>query len=290
MPMAQWGGGHHHLPHLGAAVRDEDGAVLVDVHERAALVHELGGEVDAVLGRQHAQPALPPRVRLGGEAMGGEAMGGEVMGGEAMGGEAMGGEAMGGEAMGGEAMGGEERRARGRGINTLLKSATFARRAATSADATSSRHARGTRHAWSPIGCPKWVTSSCAYRLASRRASVPTPSSAASWSTMASVMSMPCGPPKPRKAVCGGWCVLHTTPRQRSDGHLYELSTCSRAPGWSEAAKSASWAWLCVRATPALCGLRCCVGPSGCVEQPRAVGRRLMSLWWPAVAPPRRPL
>ena len=260
MPMAQWGGGHHHLPHLGAAVRDEDGAVLVDVHERAALVHELGGEVDAVLGRQHAEPALPPRVRLGGEAMGGEAMGGE------------------------------ERRARGRGINTLLKSATFARRAATSADATSSRHARGTRHAWSPIGCPKWVTSSCAYRLASRRASVPTPSSAASWSTMASVMSMPCGPPKPRKAVCGGWCVLHTTPRQRSDGHLYELSTCSRAPGWPEAAKSASWAWLCVRATPALCGLRCCVGPSGCVEPPRAVERRLMSLWWPAVAPPRRPL
>ena len=31
------------LAHLGAAVRDEDGAVGVDVHERAALVHITGG-------------------------------------------------------------------------------------------------------------------------------------------------------------------------------------------------------------------------------------------------------
>ena len=43
-------------------------------------------------------------------------------------------------------------------------------------------------------------------------------------SMIASVTIMPCGPPKPRKAVLGGVCVLHTTPRQRRLGHLYTLS------------------------------------------------------------------
>mmetsp|Transcript_22514 Transcript_22514/g.66151 ORF Transcript_22514/g.66151 Transcript_22514/m.66151 type:complete len:569 (-) Transcript_22514:451-2157(-) len=51
------------LPHLGAAVRDEHRAVCVDVHERAALVHELCGEVDAELGGQHGDAALAPAVR-----------------------------------------------------------------------------------------------------------------------------------------------------------------------------------------------------------------------------------
>mmetsp|Transcript_15711 Transcript_15711/g.63271 ORF Transcript_15711/g.63271 Transcript_15711/m.63271 type:complete len:848 (-) Transcript_15711:2042-4585(-) len=50
------------LAHLGAAVRDEDRAVGVDVDEGAALVEEFGGERDAEDDGDHGEAALAPRV------------------------------------------------------------------------------------------------------------------------------------------------------------------------------------------------------------------------------------
>ena len=49
------GGDHGHLgvqalAHLCAAVGDEDGTIVIDVHERAGLIEEDGGEGDAELG------------------------------------------------------------------------------------------------------------------------------------------------------------------------------------------------------------------------------------------------
>ncbi len=61
------GGDHGHfgvqaLPHFRAAVRDEDGAVVIDVHEGAGLVEPEGGEGDAEFGGDQGQPALLPFV------------------------------------------------------------------------------------------------------------------------------------------------------------------------------------------------------------------------------------
>ncbi len=59
-------GDHAHLrvqalAHFRAAVRDEDGPVVVDVHERAGLVEPEGGEGDAEFGGEEGQAAfLPP--------------------------------------------------------------------------------------------------------------------------------------------------------------------------------------------------------------------------------------
>mmetsp|Transcript_9523 Transcript_9523/g.19035 ORF Transcript_9523/g.19035 Transcript_9523/m.19035 type:complete len:514 (-) Transcript_9523:2411-3952(-) len=50
------------LAHFGAAVRDEHGAVGVDVDERRRLVHELGGERHAELHRRRRNAALLPPV------------------------------------------------------------------------------------------------------------------------------------------------------------------------------------------------------------------------------------
>ena len=51
------------LPHLGAAVVDQDRAVLVDVDQGAGLVERHEVEGDAELHRGHGQPALGVRVR-----------------------------------------------------------------------------------------------------------------------------------------------------------------------------------------------------------------------------------
>ncbi len=46
------------LPHFGAAMIDADRAILVDVHQRAALVQHGRGEADAELQRHQGQPLL----------------------------------------------------------------------------------------------------------------------------------------------------------------------------------------------------------------------------------------
>ncbi len=46
------------LPHLGAAMVQVDGAVLIDVHEGAGLVHVREGETDAELHRRQRKAAL----------------------------------------------------------------------------------------------------------------------------------------------------------------------------------------------------------------------------------------
>ncbi len=50
------------LPHLCAAMREEDGAVCVDVDQRPALVQELGREGDPELDGEHGDAALAPPV------------------------------------------------------------------------------------------------------------------------------------------------------------------------------------------------------------------------------------
>ena len=49
------------LPHLGAAVVQVHGAVLVDVHQRARLVQVDQRERDAELHRRQREPALHDR-------------------------------------------------------------------------------------------------------------------------------------------------------------------------------------------------------------------------------------
>ena len=73
--------------------------------------------------------------------------------------------------------------------------------------------------------------------------------------------------------------------RHVGEAQLHPLGACMV---WSNAAKSASWAWLRIRVKPALCDLGCRAPPPECVGQPQAFRCTLMSLWWPAVAPPRR--
>ena len=65
-------GARGHLAHLGvqplahfsASVRDQHRTVRVHVHERASLVHELGGEIDSEFGGAQSDAPLAPPVRL----------------------------------------------------------------------------------------------------------------------------------------------------------------------------------------------------------------------------------
>ena len=102
-----------------------------------------------------------------------------------------------------------------------------------------------------------------------------------------------------RCSLTSTWWPAMAPPRRHFDHavpQVQELVDAGRdevaavGPAWSDAAKSASSAWLRIRVKPARGDLRCCAPPPECVERPQAFKCTLMSPWWPAVAPPSRPL
>ena len=70
----------------------------------------------------------------------------------------------------------------------------------------------------------------------------------------------------------------------------YMSSMCSSSitPGWSNAAKMATWAASGWMAPASWWDLRRWASPHECGGQPQAFRCSLMSPWWPAVAPPRQ--
>ena len=91
--------------------------------------------------------------------------------------------------------------------------------------------------------------------------------------------------------------VVRQLPVARRDGlgeHL-ELAAVDgerleEPPGWSNAAKSSTWAASGGKATVSPCHLRRWAASPECGGQPRAFRCSLRSPWRPAVASPRRPL
>ena len=67
------------------------------------------------------------------------------------------------------------------------------------------------------------------------------------------------------------------------------LGLPGRVPGWSDAAKSSTWAASGWKATASRRSLRRWASPHECGGQPQAFGCRLTSPWRPAMASPRRP-
>ena len=61
------------------------------------------------------------------------------------------------------------------------------------------------------------------------------------------------------------------------------------APGWPDAAKTASWARPGSRDTASRWDRRCWVAPHGCGGRPRAFSCSPRSVWWPDTTPARRP-
>jgi len=74
-------------------------------------------------------------------------------------------------------------------------------------------------------------------------------------------------------------------------GRALPTLAADRVPGgWSDAAKTSTWADSGWRVTVSRRGLRCWASPHECGGQPQAFRCRRMSPWRPAMASPRRPL